>query len=154
MQTEERIRELGLVLPETRVPAASYVNHRIAGDFLYLSGQTPIGLDGVLRAGKLGGNLTIEQGYEHARLSGLNILTMMRDALGDLDRVEMVVKLLGMVNAVPDFTNTPEVINGCSELLLEVFGAERGRHARSAVGVATLPGGANVEIEAIVKIKT
>lgn len=152
MRTEERIRDLGLTLPSTPVPTASYVNSRIAGDLLYLSGQTPITPDGRLKTGKLGADLTVQQGYEHARLSCINMLAMIRDALGDLDRVEMVVKLLGMVNAVPDFVHTPDVINGCSDLLVEVFGRDRGCHARSAVGVATLPGGASVEIEAIFKI--
>lgn len=153
MKTDERLRELGLVLPPVPTPAASYVNYRLVGDLLYLSGQTPIDPELGLRTGKLGRDLATADGYAHARLCGLNMLAMARAALGHLDRVGMVVKLLGMVNATPDFTETPEVVNGCSDLLVEVFGRERGAHARSAVGLATLPGGASVEIEAIMKVR-
>ena len=133
-------------------PVANYVPYRIAGSILYLSGQGPRDENGNNLSGKLGADISIEEGYRRARLVGLGLLAAMRDALGSLDRVDYVVKLLGMVNATPDFNDPPKVINGCSDLFVDVFG-EAGRHARSAVGHVTLPGQISVEIEAIVAIK-
>jgi len=115
---------------------------------LYLSGKGPVGSP----AGKVGDDVTVEQAYEHARTTALTLLAVMRTELGSLDKVGRVVKVLGMVNAVPDFGQQPAVINGCSDLFVEVFG-EQGRHARSAVGMGSLPSGITVEIECIIELK-
>jgi enamine deaminase RidA (YjgF/YER057c/UK114 family) len=152
MSAEARLKELGLVLPAMVKPVANYVPYRVVGNVLYLSGQGPRDENGNNLTGKLGADISIEEGYRRARLVGLGLLAAMRDALGSLDRVDYVVKLLGMVNATPDFNDPPKVINGCSDLFVDVFG-EAGRHARSAVGHVTLPGQISVEIEAIVAIK-
>jgi enamine deaminase RidA (YjgF/YER057c/UK114 family) len=140
------------VLPALAKPVANYVPYRIAGNVLYLSGQGPRDEKGNHLSGKLGAEISIEEGYRRARLVGLGLLAATRDALGSLDRVDYIVKLLGMVNATPDFNDPPKVINGCSDLFVDVFG-EAGRHARSAVGHVTLPNQISVEIEAIVAIK-
>jgi enamine deaminase RidA (YjgF/YER057c/UK114 family) len=153
MKPEDKLKELGLVLPSVADPIANFVNYRLVGDILYLSGQGPREADGALHQGKLGRDLDTEQGYAHARQVGLNLLAVAKEALGELDRVECVVKLLGMVNAADDFADHPRVINGCSDLMVEVFGRERGAHARSAVGFSSLPGGISVEIEMILKVK-
>lgn len=153
MHPEEKLKQLGLTLPPVISPIANFVNYRIAGDLLYLSGQGTRTPDGVTLTGKLGLDLTAEEGYRHARQVGMNLLATAKDALGDLGRIEAVVKLLGMVNSTPDFADHPKVINGCSDLMVEVLGREVGAHARSAVGFASLPGGISVEIEAIFKIK-
>jgi enamine deaminase RidA (YjgF/YER057c/UK114 family) len=152
MGAEARLKELGVVLPALAKPVANYVPYRIVGNVLYLSGQGPRDENGNMLAGKLGAEISIEEGYRRARLVGLGLLAAMRDALGSLDRVDYIVKLLGMVNATPDFNDPPKVINGCSDLFVDVFG-EAGRHARSAVGHVTLPNQISVEIEAIVAIK-
>ena len=152
MSAEARLKELGVVLPALAKPVANYVPYRIVGNVLYLSGQGPRDENGNMLAGKLGAEISIEEGYRRARLVGLGLLAAMRDALGSLDRVVYIVKLLGMVNATPDFNDPPKVINGCSDLFVDVFG-EAGRHARSAVGHVTLPNQISVEIEAIVAIK-
>lgn len=146
-----RLRALGLVLPAPPRPVANYVAYAEAGKMLYLSGQGPRDADGKMAKGKVGRDLNITLAYEHARLAGLNLLAVMHAALGDLERVRRVVKLFGMVNAVPEFEDHPQVINGCSDLLIAVFG-EIGRHARSAVGLGSLPGGIPVEIEAILEV--
>jgi enamine deaminase RidA (YjgF/YER057c/UK114 family) len=140
------------MLPALAKPVANYVPYRIAGNVLYLSGQGPRDEKGNHLSGKLGAEISIEEGYRRARLVGLGLLAATRDALGSLDRVDYIVKLLGMVNATPDFNDPPKVINGCSDLFVDVFG-EAGRHARSAVGHVTLPNQISVEIEAIVAIK-
>jgi enamine deaminase RidA (YjgF/YER057c/UK114 family) len=152
MSAEARLKELGIVLPALAKPVANYVPYRIAGNVLYLSGQGPRDEKGNHLSGKLGAEISIEEGYRRARLVGLGLLAAMRDALGSLDRVDYIVKLLGMVNATPDFNDPPKVINGCSDLFVDVFG-EAGRHARSAVGHVTLPNQISVEIEAIIAIK-
>ena len=152
MGAEARLKELGIVLPALAKPVANYVPYRIAGNVLYLSGQGPRDEKGNHLSGKLGAEISIEEGYRRARLVGLGLLAATRDALGSLDRVDYIVKLLGMVNATPDFNDPPKVINGCSDLFVDVFG-EAGRHARSAVGHVTLPNQISVEIEAIVAIK-
>jgi enamine deaminase RidA (YjgF/YER057c/UK114 family) len=149
---EERLAALGLALPTVPAPMANYVPYRLAGNLLYLSGQGPKRPDGSFMAGRLGKDATVEQGYEAARLTGLQLLAVAKAAIGDLSRVEAVVKLLGMVNAEPAFVDHPKVINGCSDLLVEVFG-DAGRHARSAVGMGSLPNGIMVEIEAILLIR-
>ena len=152
MSAEARLKELGLVLPALAKPVANYVPYRIVGNVLYLSGQGPRDENGNMLAGKLGAEISIEEGYRRARLVGLGLLAAMRDALGSLDRVDYIVKLLGMVNATPNFNDPPKVINGCSDLFVDVFG-EAGRHARSAVGHVTLPNQISVEIEGIVAVK-
>jgi enamine deaminase RidA (YjgF/YER057c/UK114 family) len=151
MGAEARLKELGIVLPPLPKPVANYVPYRLAGNILYLSGQGPRE-NGVSLVGKLGADINLEEGYRRARVVGLGLLSAMRDALGSLDRVDYIVKLLGMVNAVPEFNDSPKVINGCSDLFVEVFG-EAGRHARSAVGNVMLPHQISVEIEGIVAVK-
>jgi len=119
---------------------------------MFLAGKGPGDAEGKMLTGKVGAGVTTEEAYQHARLTGLMLIAVMKDALGDLDRVTDIVKVLGMVNAAPDFTDHPKVINGCSDLFVEVFG-ERGRHARSAVGMGGLPGGITVEIEVIIAVR-
>jgi len=152
MSPEQRLASLGLVLPPVPVPVANYVPYRFAGNLLYLSGQGPKRPDGTYRAGRLGRDISIEDAYQEARLTGLQLLAVAKAALGDLSRIEAVVKLLGMVNAEPDFADHPKVINGCSDLLVDVLG-DAGRHARSAVGMGSLPNRMAVEIEAILLVK-
>jgi enamine deaminase RidA (YjgF/YER057c/UK114 family) len=153
MSAEARLKELGIVLPSLGTPVANYLPYRIAGNILYLAGQGPRDESGKQLTGKLGKDISVEEGYRRARLVGLGLLAAMRDALGSLDRVDYIVKLLGMVNAVPDFNDSPKVINGCSDLFVEVFG-DAGRHARSAVGNIMLPNQISVEIEGIVAVKS
>jgi enamine deaminase RidA (YjgF/YER057c/UK114 family) len=152
MKTERRLKELGIELAPATSPLANYVNAVRTGNLLYLAGKGP-GLPGrPLPTGKVGRDLTIEEAYQHARDTGLNLIAVMKAELGDLDRVKRIVKVLGMVNATPEFGRQPEVINGCSDLFVEVFG-ERGRHARSAVGMGSLPRGIPVEIGVIVEVE-
>ena len=152
MKVEKRLEELGIELAQPTTPMGSYVNAVRTGNLLYLAGKGP-GLPGKpLPVGKVGREFTIEEGYQHARSTGLSILAAIKAELGDLDRVKRIVKVLGMVNAMPDFGHQPEVINGCSDLFVEVFG-ERGRHARSAVGMGSLPRGIPVEVEVIVEVE-
>ena len=151
--TEDKLRQLGITLPKAPTPVANYVPAVRTGNLLFLAGSGPAaGADGKTPRGKLGKDMSVEEGYEAARLVGLNLLARLKEELGDLDRVKRVIKLLSMVNATPDFTETPAVANGCSDLLVEVFG-DRGRHARSAVGMSTLPNGIPVEIEMIVEVE-
>ena len=152
MKTEQRLKELGIDLVPATGPMANYVNAVRTGNLLYLAGKGP-GLPGQpMPSGKVGRDFTIEQGYEYARQTGLSLIAVMKAELGDLDKVTRIVKVLGMVNAVPEFGHQPEVINGCSDLFVEVFG-DRGRHARSAVGLGSLPRGIPVEIEVIVEVE-
>jgi enamine deaminase RidA (YjgF/YER057c/UK114 family) len=152
MKTEQRLKQLGIELAKPTSPIANYVNAVRTGNLLYLAGKGP-GLPGKpMPTGKVGRDLTIEQAYGYARETGLNLIAVMKAELGDLDRVKRIVKMLGMVNAVPEFGHQPEVINGCSDLFAEVFG-DRGRHARSAVGMGSLPRGIPVEIEVIVEVE-
>ncbi len=152
MSAEAKLKEGGIVLPPLPKPVANYLPYRLVGSVLYLSGQGPLDEKGVQMKGKLGAEINIDEGYRRARRVGLGLLAAMRDALGSLDRVDFVIKLLGMVNAVPDFNDSPKVIDGCSDLFVEVFG-DAGRHARSAVGHVMLPNQISVEIEAIVAVK-
>jgi enamine deaminase RidA (YjgF/YER057c/UK114 family) len=152
MGAEARLKELGIALPPLPKPVANYLPYRLAGNILYLAGQGPRDANGAHLTGKLGADISIEEGYRRARLVGLGLLAAIRDALSSLDRVDFIVKLLGMVNAVPDFNDSPKVINGCSDLFVEIFG-EAGRHARSAVGNVMLPNQISVEIEGIVAVK-
>jgi len=144
---EEKIKQLGLEIPEVSLPIANYVKWKQVGNLLYLSGSGPKTL------GKVGDDLTVEQGYDAARETGLGIIAVLNAATGgDLSRVKQFVKVLGMVNCTPDFTAQPAVINGFSDLMVEVFG-EKGKHARSAVGVGSLPNNMAVEIEVIVELQ-
>jgi enamine deaminase RidA (YjgF/YER057c/UK114 family) len=149
---DEKLKQMGIKLPEASAPVANYVPTVRTGNLLYVSGVGPAAReDGTVPTGKVGQDLTLEEGYEAARLVGINLIARLKGALGDLERVKQVVKLLSMVNTSPDFTQTPAVANGCSDLLVEVFG-DRGRHARSAVGMAALPNNIPVEIEMIVEV--
>jgi enamine deaminase RidA (YjgF/YER057c/UK114 family) len=151
MEVEKRLEARGIVLPAVSAPVANYVNAVRTGNLLFLSGKGPSFPDGTQGTGKVGRDLGIEEAYRHARQVGLNLIAVMKAELGDLDRVARIVKVLGMVNATPEFKDQPKVINGCSDLFVEVFG-ERGRHARSAVGMGSLPGDISVEIECIVEV--
>ena len=149
---ESRLQELGITLPDSPAPMANYVPVVRTGNLIYLSGVGPMAKsDGSEYKGKLGDNISVDEGYDAARLTAVNLIARLKGYLGDLDRVTQIVKLLSMVNATPDFTEPPAVSNGCSDLMVEVFG-DRGRHARSAIGVATLPGGIPIEIELIAEI--
>ena len=150
MSPEDKLKELGLTLPTVPAPVANYVPFKRAGDVVYLSGQGPRKPDGSFHVGKVGRDVTWEEAYEHAKITALGLLAAARMAAGSLDKVE-ILKVLGMVNGVPDFADQPKVINGCSDLFVEVLG-ERGRHARSAVGMGSLPNGMTVEIEAVIRI--
>jgi len=150
MTPEEKLEAMGLVLPAPPSPMGNYVPFRLDGKTLYLSGQGPRKSDGSMFTGKVGRDVTTEQAYEHAKLTGLWLLSVAKLAAGNLARIE-VLKVLGMVNAVPEFGDQPKIINGCSDLFVEVLG-ERGRHARSAVGMGSLPMGISVEIEAVMRL--
>jgi L-ascorbate metabolism protein UlaG (beta-lactamase superfamily)/enamine deaminase RidA (YjgF/YER057c/UK114 family) len=149
---ELRLAELDIQLPEPPSPVANYVNGVQTGSLVFLAGKGPRRPDGSEVRGKLGVDLTIEEGYEAARLTAINQLAVLKAMLGDLSRVVRVVKVLGMVNSAPDFVDQPAVINGFSDLIVEIFG-ERGRHARAAVGMASLPRGQAVEIELVVEVE-
>ncbi len=147
---EERLKALGVTLPVPPAPAASYVPTVATGHILYVSGQVSI-LGEEKYLGKLGREHGVEEGQKAARICAINILAQLKAALGDLEKVKRIVKLTGFVNCTPDFTDPHRVVNGCSDFLIEVLG-ERGKHARSAVGMATLPLGAAVEVEVIVEV--
>ncbi|MBK1662472.1 RidA family protein [Paracraurococcus ruber] len=149
---EQRLQERGIELP--KVPPVAGVNNVPfvrSGNLVFLSGLGPSRPEGGLATGKVGRDVTVDEAYQHARLTGLALLAVLRAGIGSLDNVSRAVKVLGMVNAVPEFTDHPKVVNGCSDLFVEVFG-ERGRHARSAVGMGSLPFGITVEIEAIFEV--
>jgi enamine deaminase RidA (YjgF/YER057c/UK114 family) len=152
METERRLREMGFELPKPPLPAANYIGSVRVGNLLFVGGN--IGrINGELKyAGKVGDSVTLEQAYEMARNCALNHLAIIKAALGDLDKVERVVKVLGYVNVAPGFTDMPKVINGESDLLVQLWG-EKGQHARAAVGVASLSREAPVETEVIVQIR-
>ena len=149
---EANLKRLKLELGPVSQPVATYVNAVRTGNLLFLAGKGPRPENGKRPSGKVGRDYTAEQAYQHARTVGLDLLAVMRAELGSLDKVKRVVKVLGMVNAVPEFTDHPKVINGCSDLFVEVLG-ERGKHARSAVGMGSLPMGIPVEIECIVEVE-
>ena len=153
MKPEAKLKEMGLDLGQVSSPVANYVNAVRTGNLLFLAGKGPRpDASGRRPKGKVGREYTVEQAYQHARTVGLDLLAVMKAELGSLDKVKRVVKVLGMVNAVPDFEDQPKVINGCSDLFVEVFG-DKGRHARSAVGMGSLPMGIPVEIECIVEVE-
>ena len=151
-QVEDKLKEMGLELTEGPPPMANYIPGYRAGNLVFLSGVGPRDAEGNTLKGKLGQEVTVEEGYQAAKLCALNLLANLKGIIGDLDKVKHVVKLLAMVNAAPDFAQQPAVINGCSDLLVEVLG-EKGRYARSAVGMGSLPGGMAVEIEMIVEVE-
>lgn len=150
MSPEEKLASMGLRLPKIPTPMGNYVPFKLDGRTIYLAGQGPRRADGSSIPGRIGEDVAVEQGYEYARQVGLSLLAVAKLAAGDLGKVE-VLKVLGMVNAVPGFGDQPKVMNGCSDLFVAVLG-ERGRHARSAVGMGSLPGNIPVEIEAVMRI--
>lgn len=149
---ENRLAELKIILPKVQPPIASYVNAVRTGNLIYLSGKGPTASDGKFISGKVGVDLTLEEGKAAARNTGLNLLAALKAEIGDLDKVKRIVKVLGMVNCPTDFTQQPQVINGFSDLMVEVFG-DKGKHARSAIGVGSLPANMAVEIEMIVEVE-
>ena len=149
MSHEAKLAELGIELPAVPAPAGNYVHAVRTGNLLYLAGKGPIDADAI---GKVGSDVSTEDAYQHARQVGLTLLAVMKQELGSLDNVKQVVKVLGMVNAVPEFGEQPAVINGCSDLFVEVLG-DAGSHARSAVGMGSLPNQITVEIEVIVEVE-
>jgi enamine deaminase RidA (YjgF/YER057c/UK114 family) len=151
MSAEDKARELGLNLGTPNAPVGSYVPTVQTGNLLYVSGQIPTREDGTRPVGKLGDDVSVEEGYEAARLCAVALLAQVKAALGSLDRVARVVKVNGYVNATPDFVQPPAVVNGASDLLVAVFG-DAGKHARAAVGVAALPAGVPVEVEMVVEV--
>jgi enamine deaminase RidA (YjgF/YER057c/UK114 family) len=149
---ESRLKEKGIVLLPPSSPVANYVNAVRVGNLLYLSGKGPVKADNTSITGKLGKDLTIEQGYEAARLAAINHLAVIKNELGSLNKVKRIVKVTGMVNCTEDFKDQPKVINGYSDLMVDIFG-DKGKHARSAVGMASLPFNWAVEVEVIVEIE-
>lgn len=150
---EQKIKELGLQLPPVSKPIANYVKYVRTGNLLFLAGHGPTKADGSNITGKVGKELTIEQGYEAAKVTALSLIATLKDALGgDLSKVKRIVKVNGYVNCLPDFTDQPKVINGCSDLLVAIFG-ERGKHARAAMGMVALPSNIAVEIELVVEVE-
>jgi len=148
---EAKLKELGIVLAPPTAPIANYVNAVRTGNLLFLAGKGPLPKDGKDVVGRLGKDMTVDEGYQAARSVAMAHLAVLQHELGDLKRVRRIVKVLGMVNSDPAFTQQPAVVNGYSDLMVAVFG-DRGKHARSAVGMATLPGGIPVEVEVIVEI--
>jgi enamine deaminase RidA (YjgF/YER057c/UK114 family) len=153
MEIEARLQQLGLTLPDPPTPVGSYLPARQTGDLLFLSGTTCYIPGGLLYKGRLGEGLDLQQGYAAARQTMLNLLGVAKAFLGDLERVECVVKVNGYVNCTADFDRQPEVINGASDLLVQLFG-ERGRHARTSIGVNSLPGNIPVEIEMLLQVRS
>ena len=149
---EQKLQQLGITLPVPTKPVATYVNAVRTGNLIYLSGKGPTNADGTDITGKLGKDLSIEQGYAAAKSTGINLLAALKAEIGSLDKVKRIVKVLGMVNCTAEFTDQPKVINGFSDFMVEVFG-EKGKHARSAVGMNALPKNIAVEIEMIVEVE-
>lgn len=151
MEIEARLKEMGLDIPSPPTPVGVYLLAQQAGDLLFLSGTTCYVPGGLMYQGRLGADLDVQKGYEAARQTMLNLLGVVKAVLGDLDRVEKVIKVNGYVNSASDFTRQPEVINGASELLEQLYG-ERGKHARTSIGVNVLPGNIPVEIEMVLQV--
>lgn len=149
---EARLAELGVTLPVPVAPQANYVPVVRTGNLLFIAGQIPIGPNGIEYVGKVGAEFSVEEGAACARLCAINILAQTKAAIGDLDKVVRVVKLTGMINSTPDFTQQSQVVNGCSDFIVEVFG-DKGRHARTSVSVASLPFGVAVEVEAVIEVE-
>lgn len=149
---EARLAELGVTLPVPVAPQANYVPVVRTGNLLFIAGQIPIGPNGIEYVGKVGAEFSIEEGAACARLCAINILAQTKAAIGDLDKVVRVVKLTGMINSTPEFTHQSQVVNGCSDFIVDVFG-DKGRHARTSVSVASLPFGVAVEVEAVIEVE-
>ncbi len=152
VDAEANLQKLGIKLPKPSAPVANYVNAVRTGNLLFLAGKGPLKDDGKYITGKVGKDLTIEQGYEAARWVAINQLAVLKEELGDLNKVKRIVKVLGMVQCTPEFTDQPKVVNGFSDMMVAVFG-ERGKHARSAVGMPALPSNIAVEVELIVEVE-
>ncbi len=152
MGIESRLKEMGFELPPAPRPVGNYVGGVQVDKLLFMSGVGPRHADGTMITGKLGAGMSVDQGYDAARVVALNMLANIRQAVGSLDRIERVVKVLGMVNCTPDFNDMPKVINGFSDLFVELLGPDRGRGARSAVGMAALPGQIAVEVEMVLQV--
>ena len=148
---ELKLEELGIQLSAPSSPVANYVNTVKTGNLVFISGKGPLKTDGNYVLGKLGENLTLEQGYEAARLTAINLISTLKASIGDLSKVKRIVRVTGMVNATSDFTDHPKVVNGCSDLLVEVFG-DNGKHTRAAVGMNSLPLNIAVEIDMVVEL--
>lgn len=149
---EERLKELKIELPDAPNPVANYINGVKSGNLIFLAGKGPRYANGVEITGKLGEDISIEKGYEGARLTAINQIAVLKEMLGDLSKVKRIVKVLAFVNCTPDFIEQPKVMNGFSDLMVEVFG-DKGIHARAAIGVASLPRGQAVEVECIVEVQ-
>ena len=151
-EIDAKLKALGIDLPAPGKPAANYVPYVVTGNLLFISGQVPLTPEGVKFVGKLGREFSIEEGQQAARICAINVLGIARAAVGDLEKIKRIVKVVGFVNATPDFVDAHKVINGASDLITEVLGDERGKHARSAIGMGTLPLGVAVEVEAILRV--
>jgi len=152
MKIENKMKEIGLILPEVPKPIAEYIPAKKIGNLVVTSGQGPIKDGKFIHVGKVGGEINLEEGYESAKMCALNCLAAIKSIIGSLDEIDEIVKIKGYVNSTPDFYRQPEVINGASELVVKIFG-EKGKHTRSALGTSVLPGNIPVELEMIVKLK-
>ena len=152
MKIEHKIKEIGLILPEAPKPVAEYIPAKKIGNLVFTSGQGPIKNGKFIYVGKIGGEVSLKEGYESAKMCAINCLAAIKSVIGSLDEIDEVVKIKGYVNSTPDFYRQPEVINGASELIVKIFG-EKGKHARAALGTSVLPGNIPVELEMIVKVK-
>jgi len=152
MKIENKMKEIGLILPEVPKPIAEYIPAKKIGNLVVTSGQGPIKDGKFIHVGKVGGEVNLEEGYESAKMCALNCLAAIKSIIGSLDEIDEIVKIKGYVNSTPDFYRQPEVINGASELVVKIFG-EKGKHTRSALGTSVLPGNIPVELEMIVKLK-
>lgn len=150
---EQKLTEMGIQLPQAPRPLGNFAPYLLDGDYLYISGQIAVDPDGQVVRGKLGQDIDLERGIEAARYCSIGLLARAKAAVGDLDRIEKLIKLGAFVNAAPDFGDHPKVVNGASDLMVEVFGAQKGTHVRFAVGSASLPSNAAVEIEAVFRIR-
>ena len=149
---EEQLEKMGLKLPPVSKPIANYVKYVRTGNLIFLAGHGPTKADGTNITGKVGKDLTVEQGYEAAKITALSLIATLKDAVGDLRKVKRIVKVNGYVNCLPDFTDHPKVINGCSDLFVLIFG-DKGKHARAAMGMVALPSNIAVEIEIVVEVE-
>lgn len=152
MKIEHKMKELGLILPEVPKPVAEYIPAKKIGDLVFTSGQGPIKDGKFIYVGKIGGEVSLKEGYESAKICAINCLAAIKSVIGSLDKIDEIVKVKGYVNSTSDFYRQPEVVNGASELIVKIFG-EKGKHARSALGTSVLPGNIPVELEMIVKVK-
>lgn len=152
MEIEQKLKELGLILPEAPKPVAEYIPAKKIGNLVFTSGQGPIKDGQFVYVGKVGGEVSLKEGYESAKICALNCLAAIKSVIDSLDEIDEVIKIKGYVNSTPDFYRQPEVVNGASELIVKIFG-EKGKHTRSALGTSVLPGNIPVELEMIVKVK-